>query len=173
VTVSASFGSSAKVTGTTWAGSAACSRTPLPPLSSGWPTSMIRAPGTTTLDSALTPCCSSPGNVATMSTMEPGSILPATPVSASTRIAISRSPVASSGGEPIMPSWSTLPAGMSAIATWPIRRLRSRSAVWGAQRRGSSIVLTMSSEIALSFSAGLERASTRTFGSTSARTSAT
>ena len=108
-----------------------------------------------------------------MSTIEPGLILPATPVSASTRIAISRSPVASSGGEPIMPSCSTLPAGMSASATWPIRRARSRSAVFGAQRRGSSFVLTMSSVIALSFSAGFARASTSTLGSTSARTSAT
>src|SRR3954447_20726909 len=89
-----------------------------------------------------------------MSTIEPGLILPATPVSASTRIAISRWPVASSGGEPIIPSWRIDSCGMSAVATWPTSAARSRTAVCGAHRFGSSTVLIMSSVIALSFSAG-------------------
>ena len=82
-----------------------------------------------------------------MSTIEFRPILPATPVWASTRMATSRWPGASSGGLISMPSCSSESLVRSVPATWPTSAELSRRAVGGAQRRGIVIVVTASSGI--------------------------
>ena len=108
-----------------------------------------------------------------MSTTEPGWILPATPVSASTMIAISRWPAASCGGASSMPFWSTVSDGRSVAETRFTSSPRSVIALRGAQRRGSVMVLIASSLTPSWALTDLESASTSIFGSTCARTSAT
>ena len=108
-----------------------------------------------------------------MSTIEFGPILPATPVSASTRIATSRWPGASSGGKISMSSCSSESLVRSVPATLPTSLERSRRAVGGAQRLGIVIVVTASSGTDSYAFTGLERVSSWIFGSTSVRTSAT
>jgi hypothetical protein len=99
--------------------------------------------------------------------------LPATPVSASTRIATSRWPGLSSGGAISIPFCSSESAGRSEPATSPTSWARLRSAVFGAQRFGMVTSVTASSGTDSNAFSGLSSDSSVILGSTSVRTSAT
>ena len=161
------LGRSAKVTGTTCAGVrlllldlVAALRRP------ATPTSMMRGAGDD--DLGLLGQLVAAGEGGDDVDERVGSILPATPVSASTMIAISRCPGASLGGGCSIPSWRIVSAGRSVPATRLTSCARSVSARRGAQWRGRRTVRTASSGTDSCACTGLASTSTSSLGSTCA-----